>query len=78
MVRAFERARTLLSLGLLGMLVFSSGCGSSSGESNLTPETPPPGQSAQEQLAAQKKAFGPRGQLPKQGQLPKEAAPKKR
>jgi hypothetical protein len=67
MVRAFDRGRTLLSMGLLGMLMFSGGCDSSGGgESALTPETPPPGQSAQEQQAARAKAFGPKGQLPKQ------------
>jgi hypothetical protein len=53
--------------------LFGGGCdgSGSSGESNLTPATPPPGQSAKELAELRAKAFGPKGQLPKQ------AAPKK-
>ena len=73
MVRELDRGRIVRRLSLLGMFLFGGGCdgSGSSGESNLTPSTPPPGQSAKELAELQAKAFGPKGQLPKQ------AAPKK-
>jgi hypothetical protein len=68
MVRELDRGRILRRLSLLGMFLVSGGCdgSGSSGESNLTPATPPPGQSAKELSELQAKAFGPKGQLPKQ------------
>jgi hypothetical protein len=73
MVRELDRGRILRRMSLFGMLLFSGGCDGSGGggESNLTPTTPPPGQSAKELAKLQAMAFGPKGQLPKQ------TAPKK-
>jgi hypothetical protein len=44
-VRVLHKNRKLLGSGLLGLIAFASGCdsGGNVGESNVTPETPPPG-----------------------------------
>jgi hypothetical protein len=72
-MRMVRELRILRRVSLIGMFLFSGGCDGSGGggESNLTPATPPPGQSAKELAELQAKAFGPKGRLPKQ------AAPKK-
>jgi hypothetical protein len=52
--------RKLMAVGLTGLLALTSGCGGS-GESNVAPSMPPPGSSSQDQAAALKNAYGPKG-----------------
>jgi hypothetical protein len=62
-VRVLHEDRKLMAMGLLGLLALTSGC-NGSGESNVAPSTPPPGFSSEDQAAALKKAYGPKG-IPK-------------
>ncbi len=62
--RVFHRTRTLMGLGLVGLVVFSVGCDSGGGGvSNVAPETPPPGKSAADQAAARAGAYAPPGKV---------------
>ena len=56
-----------MSVGLLGLLVFTVGCdgGGTESTSNVTPATPPPGRSAADQAAARAGAY-PAGAAAKQ------------
>ena len=65
--RVVVRNRLLLSLGLLGMFAMAAGCDGSGGggESNVAPATPPPGQSAKDQMELRSKSPGAPGVPPK-------------
>jgi hypothetical protein len=57
-----QKNRKLVAAGLLGLVGTIVGCGGgSSGESNVAPETPPPGASGQDVANAYKQAYGPTG-----------------
>jgi hypothetical protein len=61
--RVFHRTRILMGLGLLGMVALTVGCDGGGGEgvSNVTPATPPPGQSGADQAKARAGATTPPG-----------------
>jgi hypothetical protein len=76
-LRIFGHARVLIGFGLLGLLAFAIGCdsGGDAGVSNVTPTTPPPGQSGKDQAAARAKSY-PTGAAAKQlGDKPAETKP---
>jgi hypothetical protein len=67
-----DRARIVLGLVVIGLPVFIVGCdgGATEGTSSVTPETPPPGRSAQDQASARAGAY------PSNAAAAKRAAPK--
>ena len=65
MARSSELVRVLLGLGLLGMAALCGGCGGgTTGESNVSPTTPPPGLSGKEQADARANSFPAGKQAP--------------
>jgi hypothetical protein len=59
--RVLHMNRASIAVGLLGLLVATSGCGGNTGESTVAGTTPPPGQSGKEIADAMKNAYGPTG-----------------
>jgi hypothetical protein len=74
-VRVLHKNRAPIAVGLLGLLVATSGCGGNTGESTVAGTTPPPGQSGKEIADAMKNAYGPTGVPKIEKGAPKVKAP---
>ena len=59
--RVLHENRAWIAVGILGLLVATSGCDGNSGESTVAGTTPPPGKSGKEIADAMKNAYGPTG-----------------